>query len=128
MKSFTESCRKRCCADREKKEDFAYECLEIESCSLPRFFVLAAFLSGCGILFTQLVVCAESDTTPHGVKVIVSLMVTAIIIGGTWFCWRALRKSLNWTEEMYTSESFSVLDDIKTQWKCCGPVQVSNGQ
>jgi hypothetical protein len=112
---------------KEDKEDFSEVVLLIEGSSLPRFFVLAAFLSGCGIVFTQLVVCAESDTPPMGVQVITSLLVTDLIIGGVGLFLYALRETLNLPEEVEDpSESFDILDDIKTQWGCCGPPPVSN--
>jgi hypothetical protein len=124
--SFQESLGSR---GEEKKENMWEEAITVENLSIPRFFLLATFLSGCGIIFTQLVVCAQFPTPSMFVQVITSLLVTAVLIVAIWLFWAQLRKTLTWSEGTGEVESFDIAEDIK-DW-CgflfgwCGQIRVS---
>jgi hypothetical protein len=118
-----------CRSRGEEKPDLWRYAIEVENYSVPRFFLLATFLSGCGIIFTQLVVCAEFDTPGMAVKVLISVIVSGTLVTGLYFFWREIRETLSWSEKLYKSTDFDVTEDIKFGWagicRCCGPLQVS---
>jgi hypothetical protein len=101
------------------KPDLWEDGLEVNSDCLMRFSLLAAFLSGCGILFTQLVVCAEFDKPSMGVQVITSLLVTCCIIAGLFVYGNALSGTLVEAYVPPEMGSFDLVEDIRAHCGCC---------
>jgi hypothetical protein len=97
----------------EETPDMWEEAIKVENFSFPRFFMLSTFLSGCGIVFTQLVVCAQFPTPSMVVQVITSLLITVLLILAIRVFGGELLFTLTWSEEAEKVESFDFGEYLK---------------
>jgi hypothetical protein len=93
--------------------DMRKRAIAVENFSIPRFFLLAAFLTACGIIFTQLVVCAQFRTPHIILQFITSFLITCLLLIAIFVFSLGMAGTLDWSERAGEVESFDLVQDIK---------------